>query len=437
MNARTKIFGALGAALLALPLASCSDKSILTPTRAIPGNASRSQIPIGTLTWLAPLGTGGANPSTFDASGATRVEICAWYRERVHRSARRAVCDHAGRRRRYAHRQHDRRAVRGDVELAEHELHHAQDISNPSPTRDDGGRSDPRRRRAWPWALSRTDGTFAPLIAANELPIRFHVAMVPLAPIKINEVESSGGRPDDWVELYNPVRRRSISRASCSGTTTTRTTSPFPPARRSPQARISCSTRARNPISSTSGSVPPTRHGCSIPSAGSSIRTRGRRTPRRRMVAARTEPAGSLRRRGSTKGTANDCSNPVKINEVESNDGSNPDWIELFNPGGITVDLSGFVLKDNDDTHIFTIPAGTTIAPGGSLAFDARGFGLGSADAARLFDPAGNADRFVLVDRARGDDVRSLPEWGRATSSRPRRRRRARRTTAAARSQCA
>ena len=80
----------------------------------------------------------------------------------------------------------------------------------------------------------------------------------------------------------------------------------------------------------------------------------------------------------STKGTANDCSNPVRVNEVESDDGSNPDWIELFNPGGITVDLAGFVLKDNDDTHIFVIPAVTTIAPGGFLVFDALGFGLGS-----------------------------------------------------------
>ncbi|HTE43860.1 MAG TPA: lamin tail domain-containing protein, partial [Gemmatimonadaceae bacterium] len=91
----------------------------------------------------------------------------------------------------------------------------------------------------------------------------------------------------------------------------------------------------------------------------------------------------------STKGTANDCSVPVKVNEVESDDGNNPDWIELYNPGALAVDLSGFVLKDNDDTHNFTIPAGTTIPAGGFLAFDALGFGLGSADAARLFGPGG------------------------------------------------
>ena len=77
------------------------------------------------------------------------------------------------------------------------------------------------------------------------------------------------------------------------------------------------------------------------------------------------------------------------MNEVESDDGSNPDWIELYNTGTSAVDLSGFVLKDNDDTHIFTIPSGTSIASHGFLAFDALGFGLGSADAARLFSPTG------------------------------------------------
>lgn len=102
----------------------------------------------------------------------------------------------------------------------------------------------------------------------------------------------------------------------------------------------------------------------------------------------------------STRGAANDCSNPVKINEVESNGGTPGDWIELYNPSGRAIDLSGYVLKDNDDTHIYTINAGTTIAPGQFLAFDTdttqggkNNFGLGAADAARFFTPDG-----VLLD---------------------------------------
>jgi hypothetical protein len=91
----------------------------------------------------------------------------------------------------------------------------------------------------------------------------------------------------------------------------------------------------------------------------------------------------------STKGAANACQAPataVKINEVESSGGTPGDWIELVNTSTSPVDLSNFVLKDNDDTHVFTIPAGTTLAGGAFGAFDVESaFGLGSADSARLY----------------------------------------------------
>ncbi|MDR0788026.1 MAG: lamin tail domain-containing protein [Gemmatimonadota bacterium] len=93
----------------------------------------------------------------------------------------------------------------------------------------------------------------------------------------------------------------------------------------------------------------------------------------------------------STKGAANDCSVAVVINEVESNGGVPGDWIELFNPGVMPVDLSGFVVKDNDDAHNHVLPAGTVIPAGGYYLVEEAdlGFGLGAADAARLFDPEG------------------------------------------------
>jgi hypothetical protein len=102
----------------------------------------------------------------------------------------------------------------------------------------------------------------------------------------------------------------------------------------------------------------------------------------------------------STRGKANDCSNPVKINEVESSGGTPGDWIELYNPSGRAIDLSGYILKDSIDTHIYTIATGTTIAPGQFLAFDVdtttggkNNFGLGGNDMARFFTPDG-----VLLD---------------------------------------
>ena len=102
----------------------------------------------------------------------------------------------------------------------------------------------------------------------------------------------------------------------------------------------------------------------------------------------------------------------IKINEVESNGGTPVDWIELRNNGATTTDVSGLRLKDNDDSRTFAIPAGTTIPAGGYLAVDvdvAGGFGLGGADAARVFIAGRHdADRLLQLDRARDGDLRPL-----------------------------
>ncbi|MEN9580756.1 MAG: hypothetical protein RJA70_3765 [Pseudomonadota bacterium] len=96
----------------------------------------------------------------------------------------------------------------------------------------------------------------------------------------------------------------------------------------------------------------------------------------------------------STKGTANDCFVPtprVVLNEVESSGGLPGDWVELLNTGNSTADLSGWVFKDNDDTHAYMLPGGTLLAAGAYLVLDESvfGFGLGGADSARLFNRNG------------------------------------------------
>jgi len=56
------------------------------------------------------------------------------------------------------------------------------------------------------------------------------------------------------------------------------------------------------------------------------------------------------------------------------------------------------VVKDNDDLHVFTVPAGTIVAAGGYYVADVdsgpTAFGLGGADSARLFEPGAS----TLVD---------------------------------------
>lgn len=85
----------------------------------------------------------------------------------------------------------------------------------------------------------------------------------------------------------------------------------------------------------------------------------------------------------------------VRINEVESSDGSAGDWIELVNTGTIAVDVSKWMVKDNDNSHSYKIPSGTSLAPHAFLALNVESsFGLGSTDSARLF----KADGSTLVD---------------------------------------
>src|SRR6478736_2153869 len=92
-----------------------------------------------------------------------------------------------------------------------------------------------------------------------------------------------------------------------------------------------------------------------------------------------------------TKGGPNDCTPVVTFNEVESSGGTPGDWAEIYNAGVNAADLSGYTFKDNDDTHAYVLPAGSTVAPGAYLVLDeaAFGFGLGGADSVRLFSPEG------------------------------------------------
>lgn len=78
----------------------------------------------------------------------------------------------------------------------------------------------------------------------------------------------------------------------------------------------------------------------------------------------------------------------VVINEVQSNDpDGKADWIELANPSDEELDISGIVIKDDDDTHAYTIPEGTKIPAKGFKVFtkDDFGFGLGKNDQVRLY----------------------------------------------------
>lgn len=116
-----------------------------------------------------------------------------------------------------------------------------------------------------------------------------------------------------------------------------------------------------------------------------------------------------------------DAEFPIVINEINYNPVDTfdaGDWVELYNPNDFTVDLSGWIFKDDDDAHEFIIPTGTTMGADSYLMLTRDGnnfavlhpevnqvigdfdFGLSSnGDAARLY----NADLELQ------DEVHYLP----------------------------
>jgi hypothetical protein len=117
----------------------------------------------------------------------------------------------------------------------------------------------------------------------------------------------------------------------------------------------------------------------------------------------------------------------VIINEINyhsSPDFNSGDWIEIHNKQKDQVDVSGWKLKDSNNTNIYQFPVGTKLSSYGYLTIceDIRsfhlhfpftqncigntGFGLGNeGDVVRLY----NADD-VLIDSVRYDDTLPWPE---------------------------
>jgi hypothetical protein len=98
---------------------------------------------------------------------------------------------------------------------------------------------------------------------------------------------------------------------------------------------------------------------------------------------------GSLAVAAALAATASSASAAIVINEVES-DGV-ADYVELTNTGVAPVNIGNYVIKDSDDGHAFIVPPVTMLDPGQfytAYVDGPGGFGLGSGDSARVFEPA-------------------------------------------------
>jgi LEA14-like dessication related protein len=117
--------------------------------------------------------------------------------------------------------------------------------------------------------------------------------------------------------------------------------------------------------------------------------------------------------------TESQITDPIVINEINyksSDDFNADDWVELYNPNSTSIDLSGWKLKDDDDSHVYEIPSETQIEGNSFIVLvkDASdfsdvfpditnyigelGFGFGNSDSVRLYNDFGVLQDEVVYD---------------------------------------
>ena len=84
-------------------------------------------------------------------------------------------------------------------------------------------------------------------------------------------------------------------------------------------------------------------------------------------------------------------------------DGDSSDWIEIFNPDAVAVDLGGYGLSDDEDNPLrWRIPAGVTLEPGEFLIVFASGKdrAVAGAELHTNFSLNGDGEHLSLADAA-------------------------------------
>lgn len=111
-----------------------------------------------------------------------------------------------------------------------------------------------------------------------------------------------------------------------------------------------------------------------------------------------------------------DDGNSVVINEINYNSPAGNDagdWVEIYNWGRIDIDISGWILRDDDDSHQFVIPENTVLKSKGFLVI-CRNTTNFKAVHTTVTNCAGNMD-FGLASA--GDIVRLFTNYGELVDS--------------------
>ena len=125
-------------------------------------------------------------------------------------------------------------------------------------------------------------------------------------------------------------------------------------------------------------------------------------------------PGSNMGMQGTNMGRADSTSatiGTIVVDEIMYKSPStmdSKDWIELYNSQSVNQDISGWVIKDDDNTHIFVVPSGIVIPskeywvlcgdtaafkqiyPGVKNCSGNISFGFGVKDQVRLYGPKGN-----------------------------------------------
>lgn len=251
-----------------------------------------------------------------------------------------------------------------------------------------------------------SDGTGAFAVTAASTPGAANAcAADPADVVVLNEIESSGGTPGDWVELTNTglvavdAAGLVIRDSEDDHTYTLPADSTIEPGGflvvGEPEMTFGLGGADSVRLFDTDGTTVVDEYDWTAHAAT----TYGRSPNGTGAFIETLEP---------TKGAANAAPTPagldVRINEVESSGGTPGDWVELVNPTSAAIDVSGWIVKDSDDTHVSTLPSGTIVPAGGfSVVEEAQlGYGLGTADAVRLFAPDGTTvvDQYAWTTHA-------------------------------------
>jgi hypothetical protein len=222
---------------------------------------------------------------------------------------------------------------------------------------------------------------------------RVNVSAAAVGAVVINEVESNGGSPGDWVELYNAGTTAVDVGGYVLRDNDDTHTYVLPAGTSIPAGGFLVLDEAQFDFGLGGADVARLY----APGGTTLLDSHSWTTHAATTYGRCPDGTGAFATTSvSTKGTANDCAVLLRISEVESSGGTPGDWVELYNPSAAPVDVGGYVFRDADDTHAYVVPAGTTIPAQGYLMLDEAqfGFGLGAADAARLYRPGGS----TLVD---------------------------------------